>query len=282
MKVNNASLTGESEDILRIPEKCEKNIFESPNVAFFGTSCTSGKGFGIVFKTGDETVIGQIANLAQTAENGETPIAKELHRFVIIVGSIAVCMGVFFFCINFAFGYGIITNIGFMIGIIVANLPEGLMITITVCMSLAAKKMAANKVLVKQLQSVETLGSTTCICSDKTGTLTQNCMTVSHMLMNGNIIDASINYSHVLANPLLKPEYSIDDPSFMEIVRTLALSTSATLSYTPDSAEIENILVKEFKISQKLLEKIEKIKDSEEKLAMQVEHNLPELIEKAA
>ena len=106
-------------------------------------------------------------------------------------------MGVFFFCINFAFGYGIITNIGFMIGIIVANLPEGLMITITVCMSLAAKKMAANKVLVKQLQSVETLGSTTCICSDKTGTLTQNCMTVSHMLMNGNIIDASINYSDV-------------------------------------------------------------------------------------
>jgi sodium/potassium-transporting ATPase subunit alpha len=64
MKVNNASLTGESEDLLRKPEKCEKNIFESPNVAFFGTSCTNGKGIGIVFKTGDNTVIGQIANLA--------------------------------------------------------------------------------------------------------------------------------------------------------------------------------------------------------------------------
>ena len=64
MKVNNASLTGESEDLLREPEKCEKNIFESPNVAFFGTSCTNGKGTGIVFKTGDNTVIGQIANLA--------------------------------------------------------------------------------------------------------------------------------------------------------------------------------------------------------------------------
>ena len=64
MKVNNASLTGESEDLLRIPEEKAKNIFESPNVAFFGTSCTNGSGVGIVFKTGDSTVIGQIANLA--------------------------------------------------------------------------------------------------------------------------------------------------------------------------------------------------------------------------
>ena len=64
MKVNNASLTGESEDMLRLPEEKSQNIFESPNVAFFGTSCTNGNGYGIVFKTGDNTVIGQIANLA--------------------------------------------------------------------------------------------------------------------------------------------------------------------------------------------------------------------------
>jgi sodium/potassium-transporting ATPase subunit alpha len=140
-----------------------------------------------------------------------------------------------------------------MIGIIVANLPEGLMITITVCMSLAAKKMAANKVLVKQLQSVETLGSTTCICSDKTGTLTQNCMTVSHMLMNGNIIDASINYSDVIADPTIKTEYSKNDKNFMELVKTLALSTSATLNYSPPSEEIDNILNKDYKIPLKVL-----------------------------
>ena len=64
MKVNNASLTGESEDLLRIPEEKERNIFESPNVGFFGTSCTNGYGYGIVIRTGDRTVIGQIANLA--------------------------------------------------------------------------------------------------------------------------------------------------------------------------------------------------------------------------
>lgn len=172
MKVNNASLTGESEEILRNPEEKTKNIFESANVAFFGTSCTNGQGVGIVFKTGDNTVIGQIANLAQSAESGETPIAKEIDRFIKIVASIAISMGLFFFAINFAFGYTIITNISFMIGIVVANTPEGLIITVSVCMALAAKRMALRKVLVKNLQSVETLGCTSCICSDKTGTLT--------------------------------------------------------------------------------------------------------------
>jgi sodium/potassium-transporting ATPase subunit alpha len=81
-----------------------------------------------------------------------------------------------------------------MIGIIVANVPEGLLITVTVCMALAAQRMALKRVLVKNLQSVETLGSTSCICSDKTGTLTQNKMTASHMFYSGKIIDISVNY----------------------------------------------------------------------------------------
>lgn len=201
MKVNNASLTGESEELLRNPEEKAKNIFESGNVGFFGTSCTNGQGVGIVFKTGDNSVIGQIANLAQTADSGETPIAHEIDRFIKIVAAIAIVMGLFFFAINFAFGYTIITNVSFMIGIVVANTPEGLIITVSVCMALAAKRMAARKVLVKNLQSVETMGCTSCICSDKTGTLTQNKMTVSHLYYNGAIVDASLNYANYLKNP---------------------------------------------------------------------------------
>jgi sodium/potassium-transporting ATPase subunit alpha len=81
-------------------------------------------------------------------------------------------MGLFFFIINFIYGYDILDNIVFMIGIVVANVPEGLIITVTVTLALAAKRMAAKKVLVKNMQSIETLGSTSCICSDKTGTLT--------------------------------------------------------------------------------------------------------------
>ena len=84
-----------------------------------------------------------------------------------------------------------------MIGIIVANVPEGLLVTVTVCLALTAKRMAQKMVLVKNLESVETLGSTSCICSDKTGTLTQNKMTVSHLFYNFGMIDASVNYTEV-------------------------------------------------------------------------------------
>jgi sodium/potassium-transporting ATPase subunit alpha len=81
-------------------------------------------------------------------------------------------MGIFFFIIDFIIGYDIVTNIILMIGIVTGNIPEGLLITLTVSLALAAQRMANRKVLVKNMQSVETLGSTSCICSDKTGTLT--------------------------------------------------------------------------------------------------------------
>lgn len=93
-------------------------------------------------------------------------------------------MGGLFLILGFAFGYGVVKNLIFAIGIIVANVPEGLLATVTVSLSLTAKRMAKKSVLVKNLEAVETLGSTTCICSDKTGTLTQNRMSVSQLFFN--------------------------------------------------------------------------------------------------
>jgi sodium/potassium-transporting ATPase subunit alpha len=194
MKVNNASLTGESEDIFVDPDMDPvDNIFETKNVAFFGTMCTAGKGTGICFKTGDATCIGQIANLASSAESAETPLSIEISRFIKIISTVAISLGVTFFIFGWAYGYGIITNLVFMIGIIVANVPEGLLATVTVSLALTAQRMAHKMVLVKNLESVETLGSTSCICSDKTGTLTQNRMTVSHMFVNLEQLDCSTN-----------------------------------------------------------------------------------------
>jgi len=139
MKVNNASLTGESEDIQIDPDlPPTQNIFESKNVAFFGTSCTAGEGTGICFKTGDRTVIGQIANLASSAESAETPLSIEIERFIKIITAVAVTLGVTFFIFAAARGYPIITNLVFMIGIIVANVPEGLLATVTVSLALTA------------------------------------------------------------------------------------------------------------------------------------------------
>jgi len=183
MKVNNASLTGESEDLLRKVDSREPNILESANVAFFGTMCTDGSGKGIVIRIGDDTVIGRIATLTTSTTAKETPLSNDIINFVHIISAIAFVIGIIFFIFGL-FYYDIIMNVIFAIGIIVANVPEGLLATVTVALALTAKRMAAKMVLVKNLQSVETLGSTSCICSDKTGTLTQNRMTVSQLWYN--------------------------------------------------------------------------------------------------
>lgn len=160
-------------------------------MAFFGTSCTEGTGVGIVIFTGDNTVIGKIANLAQSAKSSKTTLAIEIDRFIKIVSAVAIFLGVTFFIAGLIIGYEPIVNVIFAIGIIVANVPEGLLATVTVSLALTAKRMASKNVLVKNLESVETLGSTSCICSDKTGTLTKNIMTVSHLWFGGDLYDAS-------------------------------------------------------------------------------------------
>merc|ERR1712001_640218 len=134
--------------------------------------------------------MGRIAGLASGLEGGQTPIAKEIEHFIHIITGVAVFLGVSFFIIAFILGYNWLDAVIFLIGIIVANVPEGLLATVTVCLTLTAKRMASKNCLVKNLEAVETLGSTSTICSDKTGTLTQNRMTVAHMWFDNKIVEA--------------------------------------------------------------------------------------------
>ncbi|XP_069976692.1 sodium/potassium-transporting ATPase subunit alpha isoform X5 [Penaeus vannamei] len=189
-KVDNSSLTGESEPQSRSPEYTSENPLETKNLAFFSTNAVEGTCKGIVIMIGDNTVMGRIAGLASGLETGETPIAKEITHFIHIITGVAVFLGVTFFVIAFILGYHWLDAVVFLIGIIVANVPEGLLATVTVCLTLTAKRMAAKNCLVKNLEAVETLGSTSTICSDKTGTLTQNRMTVAHMWFDNTIIEA--------------------------------------------------------------------------------------------
>merc|ERR1712180_325544 len=189
-KVDNSSLTGESEPQARGPEFTHENPLETKNLAFFSTNAVEGTAVGMVVNIGDNTVMGRIAGLASGLEGGQTPIAKEIEHFIHIITGVAVFLGVSFFIIAFILGYNWLDAVIFLIGIIVANVPEGLLATVTVCLTLTAKRMAAKNCLVKNLEAVETLGSTSCICSDKTGTLTQNRMTVAHMWFDDKIREA--------------------------------------------------------------------------------------------
>nr|XP_020835240.1 sodium/potassium-transporting ATPase subunit alpha-2-like isoform X2 [Phascolarctos cinereus] len=189
-KVDNSSLTGESEPQTRSPDFSHPNPLETSNICFYSTNCVEGMAQGIVIATGDHTVMGRIASLTSVLEAGKTPIAIEIEHFIHLITGVAVFLGISFFFLSLFLGYGWLQAVVFLIGIIVANVPEGLLATVTVCLTLTAKRMARKNCLVKNLEAVETLGSTSTICSDKTGTLTQNRMTVAHMWFDKNIFEA--------------------------------------------------------------------------------------------
>lgn len=185
LKVDNSSLTGESEPQLRTIVATDPNLLESRNVAFSGTVVMAGSGLGIVFATAMKSQIGRTAELTENLSPREVPIHREIRRFTRIVTMIAVTMGVLVFAVSLVWiDTPFWSKMVFAIGIIVANVPEGMLTTVTLSLSIAARRMAGKKALIRNLQSVETLGCTTVICTDKTGTLTANRMTMQRLFLN--------------------------------------------------------------------------------------------------
>ncbi|MEW6571297.1 MAG: cation-transporting P-type ATPase [Nitrospirota bacterium] len=178
LMVNNAPLTGESEFKPRSHEPYDGSFLESPNVVFAGTLIVSGSGKAVAFATGMSTEFGKIAHLTSAVEAGLSPLQREIRKVSRIVAIIAVTLGIIFFAIGGFIGRGFWQNFLFAVGIIIANVPEGLLPTVTLSLAMGSQRMAKKKALIKTLTSVETLGSVTVICTDKTGTLTQNKMTV--------------------------------------------------------------------------------------------------------
>lgn len=233
--VDNAALTGESEPQRRKPVCTNDDPLETQNLCFFGTQVPEGSCKGVIISTGDNTVMGRIAALAMSTTNEQTPINKEIHHFIYIISTIAIFLGVLFFVLNIIIGTPYIENLVFMIGIIVANVPEGLLATVTVCLTLTAKRMHSKKVLVKNLEGVETLGSTSCICSDKTGTLTQNIMTVAKVVYGDNngcmIQDAPSSFTNG------NKSYDTNNVCFQKLLRCSTLCNVASFT---DSSKWES------------------------------------------
>lgn len=190
VRVNNATVTGESLPQARdVNPGSEEELIRSKNILLAGTSLVSGEARALVFATAMHTEFGKIAHLTQTTGEMLSPLQKEIIRLSRLVALLASGLGVVFFFIGQALGLSFWENFIFAIGIIVANVPEGLLPTVTLALAMGSQRMAKRNVLIRHLPAVETLGSATVICTDKTGTLTQNRMTVKRFFLSGQFYD---------------------------------------------------------------------------------------------
>jgi len=190
LRVNMATVTGESQPMARTVEPSTENSpLYARNVVLAGTSVVSGQARAVVYATGMRTEFGRIAHLTQTAGAASSPLQREIARLSRIVAALATGMGVALFFIGQALGLPTWENLLFAIGIIVANVPEGLLPTVTLSLAMATRRMARRNALVRHLPAVEALGATTTICCDKTGTLTQNRMSVQRLWLGGGFLD---------------------------------------------------------------------------------------------
>ena len=187
VRVNNAAVTGESLPKAREADPSEvDDLIDSKNVVLAGTSMVSGQAKAVVFATGMHTEFGKIAHLTQTAAEEVSPLRKEIAHLSRLTAILAVLIGLSFFSLGWMIGIPFWKAFIFAIGIIVAMVPEGLLPTLTLALVLANQRMAKRNVLIRYLPSVETLGSTTVICTDKTGTLTQGRMSGPAALSRGD------------------------------------------------------------------------------------------------
>lgn len=192
VRVNNATITGESLPAARDAGPCdEADPMRSHNLLFAGTSLVSGEARALVFATGGHSAFGQIARLTQESGDTVSPLQQEIVRVSRIVAAISLSLGVLFFFIGQAIGLSFWSNFMFGIGIIVANVPEGLLPTVTLSLAMASRRMAARNALIRHLPAVEALGCTTVICTDKTGTLTLNRMSVRRIFAQDRVMDAT-------------------------------------------------------------------------------------------
>jgi magnesium-transporting ATPase (P-type) len=182
LRVNLSTLTGESGAAPRSSAASADGDLaptERPNLVFAGTAVASGTGRAVVYATGMQTAFGTIALLTQSVAEDLSPLQKEVNRLTKVVTVLAVSIGAVFFVISVSLaGRSLAAGFIFAVGMVVAFVPEGLLPTVTLALAMGVQRMARRNALIKKLSAVETLGACTVICTDKTGTLTQNEMTV--------------------------------------------------------------------------------------------------------
>ena len=191
LKIEEAALTGESHAIDKTIEVLEKEdlpLGDKKNMAFKGTFVNYGRGMGVVIATGMQTELGRIATLLQQAES-LTPLQQRMASFGKKLSILVLFLCIIFFVAGWLRGEDVVKLVLTSISLAVAAIPEALPAVITISLALAAKRMIRFNALIRKLPAVETLGSVTYICTDKTGTLTKNKMYVEHLFVNGKLYE---------------------------------------------------------------------------------------------
>ena len=234
LSTSEISLTGESTPVRKTADPVLETLLsetELPNLVFMSTTVSRGTGVGIVYGTGLNTQFGHVYRLSSQVKERLSPMQLELATMAKMVSIAAIAIGLVMFAIGHFLGLTLIENLLFALGVMVALVPEGMPATLTVSLALGVSYMAKGKVLIKRLSTLETLGATTVICTDKTGTLTRGQMTMVAMYVDrkeyrvtgtgytpkGNIEDTKGKKIDVL------------DDSLQEAVKCAALCTTARL-----------------------------------------------------
>ncbi len=193
LEVNESMLTGESQSVNKISEVLneETRVADRKNMVYAGTIITKGRGKAIVVETGMNTEIGKIAELIKNTEDKKAPIEVKVLKLVKILLFVAIFSSMFTFLIGFLQGIEIYEMFFFAVASAISAIPEGLPVVLTITLAIGVSRMAKRKAIIRKLQAVETLGSTTIICSDKTGTLTTNQMTVRQIYIDNEFIEVS-------------------------------------------------------------------------------------------
>ncbi|MGI5466605.1 cation-translocating P-type ATPase [Streptomyces sp. CA-132043] len=221
--VNNAPLTGESTAVGRVADAShEETALRARNCVFMGTTVLAGSGKALVHAIGAATEFGRIFRLTDEVPQQKTPLQREVAAMARRVAGLALAIGAALLLVRWQTGAPLVPTFVFALGVMVAMVPEGLPATLSVSLAIGVRRMARRQALIKQLLAVEALGSTTVICTDKTGTLTQAEMTVTRLWVRGSV--------HPVTGVGYAPVGSVDAPEpVRELLRVAALCSNARL-----------------------------------------------------
>lgn len=237
LKVEEASLTGESVPVDKSSEESfqeEVSLGDRKNMGYMSTVVTYGRAKGLVVGTAHDTEIGKIATAIQTTDTETTPLQKQLNELGKMLGIATIIICIIVFGVGIFQGEGVLEMLMVAISLAVAAIPEGLPAIVTIVLALGMNRMVKRHAIVKKLLAVETLGSTSVICSDKTGTLTQNEMTVVKMYTDEEIIDVT-GSGYAPEGEFKQDGGSVEVHSIPDLETLLSIATLA------NDAEIEEI-----------------------------------------